>query len=183
MSSELPGFFAAGADIKHMTSVDAAEFKAVRRRTWSGSTGWPRIRPVDRRHRGSRARRRPGTGDGLHAAGRRADAKLGLPEVKLGLIPGPAVPTASPAGRPRAALDIMLTGRQVDTTKHFEWADRPAGYLRVRRQRRPRTRHRVVPRRPRATGGGPHRRRRVRPATGRWLALRSRPDPGALRAG
>ena len=52
----------------------------------------------------------------LRVAG--ADAKLGLPEVKLGLIPGAGGTQRLPrlVGR-GAALDIMLTGRQVDTTE------------------------------------------------------------------
>jgi enoyl-CoA hydratase len=52
----------------------------------------------------------------LRVAG--ADSKLGLPEVKLGLIPGAGGTQRLPrlVGR-GAALDIMLTGRQLDAAE------------------------------------------------------------------
>jgi enoyl-CoA hydratase/carnithine racemase len=52
----------------------------------------------------------------LRVAG--ADSKLGLPEVKLGLIPGAGGTQRLPrlVGR-GAALDIMLTGRRIDAAE------------------------------------------------------------------
>ena len=119
MSSDLPGFFAAGADIKHMTTVDAASFKAYGDGLRSG---------LDRlaAHPALSIAAIEGLALGgglelamactLRVAG--ADAKLGLPEVKLGLIPGAGGTQRLPrlVGR-GAALDIMLTGRQLDTTE------------------------------------------------------------------
>lgn len=119
VSSELPGFFAAGADIKHMTTVDAASFKAYGDTLRSG---------LDRlaAHPALSIAAIEGLALGgglelamactLRVAG--ADAKLGLPEVKLGLIPGAGGTQRLPrlVGR-GAALDIMLTGRQLDTTE------------------------------------------------------------------
>lgn len=119
VSSELPGFFAAGADIKHMTSVDAASFKAYGDTLRSG---------LDRlaAHPALSVAAIDGLalGGGLElamactmrVAG--ADSKLGLPEVKLGLIPGAGGTQRLPrlVGR-GAALDIMLTGRQLDAAE------------------------------------------------------------------
>lgn len=115
VSSELPGFFAAGADIKHMTSVDATSFKAYGDTLRSG---------LDRlaAHPALSIAAIDGLalGGGLElamactmrVAG--AESKLGLPEVKLGLIPGAGGTQRLPrlVGR-GAALDIMLTGRQL----------------------------------------------------------------------
>lgn len=115
VSSGLPGFFAAGADIKHMTSVDAASFKAYGDTLRSG---------LDRlaAHPALSIAAIDGLalGGGLElamactmrVAG--AESKLGLPEVKLGLIPGAGGTQRLPrlVGR-GAALDIMLTGRQL----------------------------------------------------------------------
>jgi len=119
VSSDLPGFFAAGADIKHMTTVDAASFKAYGDGLRSG---------LDRlaAHRALSIAAIEGLALGgglelamactLRVAG--ADAKLGLPEVKLGLIPGAGGTQRLPrlVGR-GAALDMMLTGHQVGTTE------------------------------------------------------------------
>lgn len=119
VSSDLPGFFAAGADIKHMTTVDAASFKAYGDTLRSG---------LDRlaAHPALSVAAIEGLALGgglelamactLRVAG--AGAKLGLPEVKLGLIPGAGGTQRLPrlVGR-GAALDIMLTGRQLDTTE------------------------------------------------------------------
>ncbi len=116
VSSALPGFFAAGADIKHLSSVDAASFGAY------GDALRARRRPPRRSPRVSVA-----AIDGLALGGglelamactlrvAGADSRIGLPEVKLGLIPGAGGTQRLPrlVGRGRA-LDIMLTGRQVD---------------------------------------------------------------------
>lgn len=136
VSSDLPGFFAAGADIKHMTSVDAASFKAYGDDLRSG---------LDRlaAHPALSIAAIDGLalGGGLElamactmrVAG--ADSKLGLPEVKLGLIPGAGGTQRLPrlVGR-GAALDIMLTGRQLgaDEALRIGLIDRlvPAGSAR-----------------------------------------------------
>ncbi|MFJ8813013.1 enoyl-CoA hydratase/isomerase family protein [Amycolatopsis thermoflava] len=115
VSSEIPGFFAAGADIKHMSAIDAKSF------TEYGD----RLRGVlDRLASADRisiaAVDGLALGGGLELAmactlrvGSSA-AKFGLPEVKLGLIPGAGGTQRLPrlVGRGRA-LDIMLTARQV----------------------------------------------------------------------
>ncbi|HEY0620761.1 MAG TPA: enoyl-CoA hydratase-related protein [Kribbella sp.] len=114
-ASAIDGFFAAGADIKHLSSVDAASFlaygdqmRAVNDRI--AAAPWISIAAVDGL----------ALGGGLELAmactlrvGGRA-AKYGLPEVKLGLIPGAGGTQRLPrlVGRGRA-LDIMLTARQV----------------------------------------------------------------------
>ncbi|HLQ23750.1 MAG TPA: enoyl-CoA hydratase-related protein, partial [Gemmatimonadales bacterium] len=115
VASALDGFFAAGADIKHMSAIDAASFlayggamRAVNDRLAASS--WISIAAVDGL----------ALGGGLELAmactmrvsGPRA--RFGLPEVKLGLIPGAGGTQRLPrlVGRGRA-LDIMLTARQV----------------------------------------------------------------------
>jgi enoyl-CoA hydratase len=116
VSSALPGFFAAGADIKHMSSVDAASF---------GAYGDALREAVERlaAHPALSVAAVDGLALGgglelamactLRVAG--SSSRLGLPEVKLGLIPGAGGTQRLPrlVGRGRA-LDIMLTGRQVD---------------------------------------------------------------------
>ena len=115
ISSEVPGFFAAGADIKHMSTVDAKSF------TEYGD----KLRGVlDRLAAADKitiaAVDGLALGGGLELAMAcalrvgSASAKFGLPEVKLGLIPGAGGTQRLPrlVGRGRA-LDIMLTGRQV----------------------------------------------------------------------
>ena len=115
IASEIPGFFAAGADIKHMSTVDAKSF------TEYGD----KLRGVlDRLAAADKitiaAVDGLALGGGLELAMAcslrvgSASAKFGLPEVKLGLIPGAGGTQRLPrlVGRGRA-LDIMLTGRQV----------------------------------------------------------------------
>jgi len=115
VASEVPGFFAAGADIKHMSGVGAAAFTAY----------GDRLRGVLDRL-ASPERVTIAAVDGLALGGglelamactlrvAGADARFGLPEVKLGLIPGAGGTQRLPrlVGRGRA-LDIMLTARQV----------------------------------------------------------------------
>jgi enoyl-CoA hydratase/carnithine racemase len=115
LTSSVDGFFAAGADIKHMAAADADAFAAY----------GDRLRAVLERVA------EPGRiviaavegvalGGGLElalactlrvAGGR---ARFGLPEVRLGLIPGAGGTQRLPrlVGRGRA-LDLMLTARQV----------------------------------------------------------------------
>lgn len=115
VTSEIPGFFAAGADIKHMSSVDAESF------TRYGDALRAAVNRLAAPDRISIA-----AVDGLALGGGLelamactlrvggSDARFGLPEVKLGLIPGAGGTQRLPrlVGRGRA-LDIMLTGRQV----------------------------------------------------------------------
>jgi len=115
VTSALDGFFAAGADIKYMSSIDAKSFmaygdkmRAVNDRL--AGAPWVSIAAVDGL----------ALGGGLELAmactmrvsGSRG--RFGLPEVKLGLIPGAGGTQRLPrlVGRGRA-LDIMLTARQV----------------------------------------------------------------------
>jgi enoyl-CoA hydratase len=115
VSSALDGFFAAGADIKHLAKIDAesfagygAQMRAVNDRI--AAAPWLSVAAV-----GGLA-----LGGGLELAmactlrvsGPRA--RYGLPEVRLGLIPGAGGTQRLPSlvGRGRA-LDIMLTARQV----------------------------------------------------------------------
>jgi enoyl-CoA hydratase/carnithine racemase len=115
IASAVDGFFAAGADIKHMSAIDAASFAAY----------GDRMRAVNDRLAAApflsvAAVDGLALGGGLELAmaatmrvcGPRA--RFGLPEVKLGLIPGAGGTQRLPrlVGRGRA-LDIMLTGRQV----------------------------------------------------------------------
>lgn len=115
ISSAVEGFFAAGADIKHMSSADAKSFAAY----------GDKLRGVLDRL-ASPERITIAVVDGLALGGGlelamactlrvgSEAAKFGLPEVKLGLIPGAGGTQRLPrlVGRGRA-LDIMLTGRQV----------------------------------------------------------------------
>lgn len=115
VSSSLPGFFAAGADIKHMSSVDAESFTAYGD-TLRGALDrlaadtWITVAAVDGLALGGGLELAMACH--LRVAG--TDAKLGLPEVRLGLIPGAGGTQRLPrlVGRGRA-LDIMLTARQV----------------------------------------------------------------------
>jgi enoyl-CoA hydratase len=115
VSSALDGFFAAGADIKHMGTIDAASFmaygdtmRAVNDRL--ASAPWISVAAVEGLALGGGLEL--ALACTLRVAGQRA--KFGLPEVKLGLIPGAGGTQRLPqlVGRGRA-LDIMLTARQV----------------------------------------------------------------------
>jgi enoyl-CoA hydratase/carnithine racemase len=113
--SDLDGFFAAGADIKHMGSAKPEEFAAY---------GTALRGPLDRLAGSDRpsiaALEGLALGGGLELAmaaslrvGSRT-AKLGLPEPRLGLIPGAGGTQRLPrlVGRGRA-LDLLLTARTV----------------------------------------------------------------------
>jgi enoyl-CoA hydratase len=115
VSSALDGFFAAGADIKHLSSIDAESFlaygnqmRAVNDRL--AAAGWISVAAVDGLTLGGGLEL--AIACTLRVAGRRA--RFGLPEVKLGLIPGAGGTQRLPRliGRGRA-LEIMLTARQV----------------------------------------------------------------------
>jgi enoyl-CoA hydratase len=116
VSSALPGFFAAGADIKHMSSIDAESFGAygdALRGAVERLAAHPAVSvaAVDGLALGGGLE--VAMACSLRVAG--SSARLGLPEVKLGLIPGAGGTQRLPhlVGRGRA-LDIMLTGREVD---------------------------------------------------------------------
>ncbi|TDP91896.1 enoyl-CoA hydratase/isomerase family protein [Labedaea rhizosphaerae] len=115
IASAIPGFFAAGADIKHMSAIDGASFAAYGDRlrgVLDRIAAPPRITiaAVDGLALGG------GLELAMAASMRVAgtDAKFGLPEVKLGLIPGAGGTQRLPrlVGRGRA-IDIMATARQV----------------------------------------------------------------------
>jgi len=116
VTSALDGFFAAGADIKHMSTIDAESFLAYGDKMRSvndrlAASPWISIAAIDGL----------ALGGGLElalACTMRVSGpagRFGLPEVKLGLIPGAGGTQRLPqlVGRGRA-LDIMLTARQVD---------------------------------------------------------------------
>lgn len=115
VSSSIPNFFAAGADIKHMAAVDAESFTAYGDQLRSALD---RLASADRIS--IAAVDGLALGGGLELAMActlrvgGASAQFGLPEVKLGLIPGAGGTQRLPrlVGRGRA-LDIMLTARQV----------------------------------------------------------------------
>ncbi len=121
LESALTGFFAAGADIKHLSTIDAATFTAYGDRMREvndrlAAAPWISIAAVDG----------VALGGGLElvmactlrVAGH--EGKFGLPEVKLGLIPGAGGTQRLPrlVGRGRA-LDIMLTARQVGADEAY----------------------------------------------------------------
>lgn len=115
VSSAVPGFFAAGADIKHMSSIDGAGFADYGDRL---RAVLDRLAGADRVTIAAVEGRALGGGMELamactlRVAGARA--AFGLPEVRLGLIPGAGGTQRLPrlVGRGRA-LDIMLTAREV----------------------------------------------------------------------
>jgi enoyl-CoA hydratase len=115
LASEVAGFFAAGADIKHMSSVDEQSFLAYGDALRSAldrlaSPDRITIAAVDGLALGGGLELAMACT--LRVAG--GGARFGLPEVKLGLIPGAGGTQRLPrlVGRGHA-LDIMLTGRQV----------------------------------------------------------------------
>jgi enoyl-CoA hydratase len=119
VASRIPGFFAAGADIKHMATIDGAGFHA-----YGDALRGALDRVADAGRVSIAAVDGLALGGGLELAmactmrvgtGR---ARFGLPEVKLGLIPGAGGTQRLPrlVGRGRA-LDIILTGRQVEAAE------------------------------------------------------------------
>jgi enoyl-CoA hydratase/carnithine racemase len=121
VASAVEGFFAAGADIKHMSAVDPASFREygdALRGALERLAALPLISVA--------AIDGLALGGGLELAMActlrvaSARARLGLPEVKLGLIPGAGGTQRLPRliGRGRA-LDLMLTGRQVEADEAF----------------------------------------------------------------
>jgi enoyl-CoA hydratase len=121
VTSAKTGFFAAGADIKHMSAVDAASFREYGNALRAGLERLSALPMVSVAAIDGLA-----LGGGLELAMActmrvaATGARLGLPEVKLGLIPGAGGTQRLPrlVGRGRA-LDIMLTGRQVEADEAF----------------------------------------------------------------
>lgn len=131
LASAVDGFFAAGADIKHLSTVDAVSFLAYGGQMRSvndrlAASPWISIAALDGLALGGGCELAMACT--MRVAGPRA--KLGLPEVKLGLIPGAGGTQRLPrlVGRGRA-LDIMLTGRQVtaDEAVRIGLVDRASG--------------------------------------------------------
>jgi enoyl-CoA hydratase/carnithine racemase len=120
-ASEIDGFFAAGADIKFMVQTDQAGFEG-----YGDALRGSLDRIADPSRIAIAAVGGLALGGGcelamacaLRVAGPKA--QFGLPEVKLGLIPGAGGTQRLPrlVGRGRA-LDIMLTARQVEAEEAF----------------------------------------------------------------
>jgi enoyl-CoA hydratase len=116
VSSAIPAFFAAGADLKYISTLGAAEFEHYRDALRSpleriAACDRPSIAAIDGF----------ALGGGLELAMActlrfaTPASRMGLPEVKLGLIPGAGgtqrLPRLVGAGR---ALDLMLSGSELD---------------------------------------------------------------------
>ncbi|WP_067662138.1 enoyl-CoA hydratase/isomerase family protein [Nocardia miyunensis] len=121
ITSTLPGFFAAGADIKHLSTIDAETFTAYGDRMREvndrlAAAPWISIAAVDGVALGGGLELAMACT--LRVAG--PGGRFGLPEVKLGLIPGAGGTQRLPrlVGRGRA-LDIMLSARQVEAEEAF----------------------------------------------------------------
>jgi enoyl-CoA hydratase/carnithine racemase len=121
VESGVPGFFAAGADIRHMAAADGAAFAGygdALRAVLGRFAGPERISIAAVEGLALGGGLELALACTLRVAG--AQARFGLPEVKLGLIPGAGGTQRLPrlVGRGRA-LDIMLTGRQVGAEEAF----------------------------------------------------------------
>ena len=116
LSSAVPGFFAAGADIRHVAALDTegfADYRDAARAAFERlafSCRRPSIAVIEGRALGG------GVELAMACTLRFAspEARLSFPEVKLGLIPGGGGTQRLPrlVGRGRA-LELMLTGREV----------------------------------------------------------------------
>jgi enoyl-CoA hydratase len=117
--SAVPGFFVAGADLRAMGGLDQEGFRryldALRRPIERiASAGRPSIAVLEGQALGGGLELAMAAS--LRVAGR--DARLGLPETRLGLIPGAGGTQRLPrlVGRGRA-LDLMLTPRTIDAAE------------------------------------------------------------------
>jgi len=115
VASAISGFFAAGADIKHMAGIDGASFAAYGDRLRAvldrlADAGRITIAAVDGLALGGGLE--VAMACTMRVAG--TAARFGLPEVQLGLIPGAGGTQRLPrlVGRGRA-IDILATARQV----------------------------------------------------------------------
>jgi enoyl-CoA hydratase/carnithine racemase len=115
ISSAVQGFFAAGADIKHLATIDRDSFSVYGAQMRSvfdrlAASPWLSVAAVDGLALGG------GMELTLACTMRVAGpgSRFGLPEVKLGLLPGSGGTQRLPriVGRGRA-LDLMLTARQM----------------------------------------------------------------------
>ncbi len=115
LSSAVPGFFAAGADLKHVAGLNGQQFADYRdaaRAPFERLAACPKpsIAVLDGRALGG------GLELALACTLRFASrtARLGLPEVHLGLIPGAGATQRLPrlVGHGRA-LELLLTGREI----------------------------------------------------------------------
>jgi enoyl-CoA hydratase len=116
LTSALDGFFAAGADIKHLGKIDADSFAAYGDQMRGVNdrlerAPWITIAAINGHALGGGLEL--ALASTLRVASRKA--RLGLPEGNLGLIPGAGGTQRLPrlVGRGRA-LDIMLTARHVE---------------------------------------------------------------------
>jgi enoyl-CoA hydratase len=121
LTSAFPKYFAAGADIKHLSTIDATTFTAYGDRMREvndrlAAASWLSVAAVDGVALGGGLELAMACT--LRVAG--VGARFGLPEVKLGLIPGAGGTQRLPrlVGRGRA-LDIMLTARQVGAEEAY----------------------------------------------------------------
>ena len=174
----IAGFFAAGADIKHMATVDDDEFAAYGDALRNALNRFAAPERISIAAIDGLA-----LGGGLELAlactlrvGSER-ATFGLPEVKLGLIPGAGGTQRLPrlVGRGRA-LDIMLTGRQVEATEALSIGlDRPPRRARGGRGGRARAGPRAARALPaRAARRGAVGRHRRRPAAATRASRRER---------
>lgn len=115
LASDRPGFFAAGADIKQMRGASTEDFAAYGKAL---RAALERLANHDRPSIAAVEGRALGGGLELALAATlrigSTDARLGLPEARLGLIPGAGGTQRLPrvVGRGRA-LEIMLRAREV----------------------------------------------------------------------
>jgi len=114
--SAVPGFFAAGADIKQMVTLDGDGFAAYRDALRAplqalATSSVPSVAAIDGLALGG------GLELALACTLRLAtpSSTVGLPEVKIGLIPGAGgTQRLTRAVGRGVALDLMLTGREID---------------------------------------------------------------------
>lgn len=131
ITSAVSGFFAAGADLTLFDNLDQAGFldylDRLRAQIERAHTGpWVSIAAVDGHALGGGLELAMACTMRVASAG----AKLGVPEVKLGLLPGAAGTQRLPrlVGR-GAAIDLLLTGRSVGGSEALQMGliDRLAG--------------------------------------------------------
>lgn len=122
VASVVEGFFVAGADIKLMVDLDAEGFGAYRDRMLSSigrleAAPFVSIAAIDGFALGGGLEL--ALGCTMRVAGR--EAKLGVPEAKLGLLPGAGGTQRLPRLIGRGpALDMILTGEPVSASRAYE---------------------------------------------------------------